>query len=117
MEVALLIRVLSVLILAAGQLIPAFLALDLTFRWMDLSPSGIGPRLRWYGRRYAVGAVVFAAGGVWLQWRVAAGWGTVGLVLNGLPWWILWRFGLRKQLTFLFKDDGGRPMTKRDPDQ
>lgn len=109
-------RVLTVCGLAIAQFVPAFLALDLIFRYMDVTPSGLRGRLRRYGLIYAGTGVVFGLAGATVQWRLAGAPGLAAAVLNAVPWWLLWRFGLRKQLTYLFKDDRGRPHGAENPD-
>lgn len=103
--------------LMLAQFVPAYLALDLIFRHIDLAPDGLIRELRRCGRRYAAAAAVFGLAGAWAQWRSD---GPAGLVVavvgNWVPWWLLWRFGLRKQLTFLFKDDGGTDRDATKPD-
>lgn len=102
--------------LLLGQFAVAFLALDLTFRRMDLSPAVLEREVARCGAAYATAAVAAGLAGGWLQWQLA---GLAGLAFaagNWIPWWMLWRFGLRKQLTFLFKDDGGAPVNAQKPD-
>lgn len=102
------------LILAVCQFAPAFLTLDLIFRRVPLDPVGLRAALARYRWIYVGFGAAFCVIGVWGQWLAE---GLTGLVmavaLNWVPWWLLWRFGLRKQFTFLFKDDGG--MAKPDP--
>lgn len=98
------------------QFVPAFVTLDLFFRYMNVTPAGLDRRVRWYALVYAALAIIFSAGAAWLQWRIVGLPGVgVGLA-NMVPWWLLWRFGLRKQLTYLFKDDGGRAIHMEKPD-
>jgi hypothetical protein len=104
------------LVLAAAQFAAAFLVLDLFFRWMDVSAEGFAARVRGYSRRYALVAAVCCAGTALWQWRLADWPGAVLVAADAVPWWLLWRFGLRKQLTFLFKADGGRPLDRKNPD-
>ena len=103
--------------LVLAQFVPAYLELDLTFRRIDLAPGSRARELRRFGWYYAAGAAAFGAAGAWAQWRAD---GLAGLLLgaagNWAPWWVLWRFGLRKQLTFLFKDDGGSDRDATKPD-
>lgn len=103
--------------LLLAQFVPAYLALDLAFRNMDLAPGALRQELRRLGALYAAGAAAFGLAGAWAQWRAG---GTAGLMVavagNWAPWWLLWRFGLRKQLTFLFKDDGGTDRDATKPD-
>jgi hypothetical protein len=110
-------NLLFVLGLALAQFAPAFLAVDLMFRHMDVEPTGLALRLRSWTRRYVAGALGFSLAAGWLQWRLAGAPGAAAVLLNGVPWWLLWRFGLRKQLTFLFKDDGGRAAAWKNPDR
>ncbi|HLN60972.1 MAG TPA: hypothetical protein VK464_05415 [Symbiobacteriaceae bacterium] len=98
------------------QFVPAFLTLDLFFRYVDVAPEGLARRLRGYSLRYAAVAMACSAAAGWGQWQLAGSWGLVPGLLNTVPWWLLWRFGLRKQLTHLFKDDGGHAVTMEKPD-
>lgn len=87
---------------------PAFLTLDLFFRWMPVTPDRLG---RWRDRfvwLYGLLAVLVGVAGALVQWRIAGAVGLVVGLVNPVPWWLLWRFGLRKQFTFLYKSDGGR---------
>jgi hypothetical protein len=99
------------------QFVPAFVALDLFFRFIDVAPEGLPGRVRRYGARYGLLAAVCIVGTAWCQWLLAGPAGAAAAPLGALPWWMLWRFGLRKQLTHLFKDDGGRALDiqKTDP--
>ena len=101
--------------LAMAQFVPAFLALDTLFRWGNMEPQGLSRRVWRWGFLYAAAAALAGVLGAWGQWHLA---GTPGLMTapgNLLPWWLLWRFGLRKQLTFLYKYDGGQDATNPDP--
>ncbi|MDF2628547.1 MAG: hypothetical protein K0R39_2378 [Symbiobacteriaceae bacterium] len=102
--------------LLLAQFVPAFLALDLVFRFMDLSPGALRRELRRYGLLFAFAAVDFGLAGAWFQWRADGVLGLVAAAGNWVPWWLLWRFGLRKQLTHLFKDDGGKDQDATKPD-
>jgi hypothetical protein len=96
----------------------AFLTLDLFFRTIPLEPDGFRDRLRRYRYRFGLLGALFALGGALIQIGLAGGWGVVLGLLGWVPWWVLWRFGWRKQMTFLYKDDGGRDlsrMAKPDP--
>jgi hypothetical protein len=104
------------LLLAVAQFATAFLVLDLTFRWMDVTADGFTARVRSYAWRYAASAAVCCAGTALFQWRLAGWPGAFLAPVDAVPWWLLWRFGLRKQLTFLFKADGGRPWDRKNPD-
>lgn len=111
-------RLLSVLGVHLMQWGLAYLALDLSFRTIPLEPAALRGRLRAYQVRFAglagLSALLGAAAQIWL----AGVWGGALGLLGWLPWWILWRFGWRKQFPFLFKDDGGRHLagaTKPDP--
>lgn len=90
------------------QWLLAFLALDLFFRMIPLEPAGLRERVRAYRTRFGLLATAFTLAGALAQGWLAGGWGLAVGLLGWLPWWILWRFGWRKQLTFLYKDDGGR---------
>lgn len=93
--------------LVLAQFVPAYLGLDLVFRTMDLRPDGLRRRLAQYRLAFATGCGVVSVLGAWAQWRLAGPGGMAMAAMNWVPWWLLWRFGLRKQLTFLFRDDGG----------
>lgn len=99
--------------LAVAQFVPAFVTLDSLFRWGDMDPRGLSGRVRRWALLYGGLALLSGALGAWAQWRWA---GAPALaLLNPVPWWLLWRFGLRKQLTFLYKHDGGQDATNPDP--
>jgi len=49
--------------LVLAQFVPAFLALDLTFRRIDLAPGSLARELRRFGWYYAVGAAAFSVAG------------------------------------------------------
>lgn len=100
------------------QWLMAFFALDLFFRTMPMEPHGLPARLRSYQGRYALLTGLFTLVGAGVQLWLAGGWGLALGTLGWVPWWMLWRFGWRKQFTFLYKDDGGRHLagtTKPDP--
>ncbi|HWI64471.1 MAG TPA: hypothetical protein VNT75_21785 [Symbiobacteriaceae bacterium] len=99
-----------------GQFALAFLALDLWFRYMDLSSAGMRARIGRHAVRFGAVAAVASLLGGWAQWHLAGVHGLALAAANWVPWWLLWRFGLRKQLTFLFKDDGGRAIDMKKPD-
>lgn len=93
------------LLLALGQFVPAFLTLDLIFRYMPVEPGRLRGALRRLVFLFGGLALVFGLVALWLQFRFGGVSGAlVGVALNGVPWWLLWRFGLRKQFTFLFTD-------------
>ncbi len=71
------------------------------------------PRRAWL---YAVLAALFCGAGLWVGWAWAGVAGAVVAAPGAPIWWMLWRFGLRKQLTYLYKDDGGRPVSAQKPD-
>ena len=95
------------LILVLVQFAPAFVALDLFFRYMPVDPQRLRAWLGRYALLYALIGAGVSIGTAALQWQLAGRWGLAAAVLNWIPWWMLWRFGLRKQFTFLFKSDGG----------
>lgn len=101
--------------LALAQFVPAFLTLDLFFRWGDMEPRGLRRRIQRWAALFAGLAGLFGALGGYAQWRLVGAPGLVMAPANLLPWWLLWRFGLRKQLTFLFKHDGGQDAANPDP--
>lgn len=90
----------------------AFLALDLIFRLVPLQPDSLRKHLRAYQGAYMLVALTACLAGAGIQWKQGRWGGLLLSVLNLLPWWLLWRFGLRKQFTYLFKDDGGRPRNR-----
>lgn len=97
------------LVLHLGQWVLAFFTLDIFFRVIPVEPAGLREQVRLYQRRFTLLAVLFAlVGGLAQAWWAGA-WGKGFALLGWLPWWILWRFGWRKQFTFLYKDDGGEP--------
>lgn len=103
-------RLFGVVTIHLVQWVLAYLALDLFFRLIPLAPAGLRERVRAYQGRFTWLAILFAllgaAGQVWLGGLPG---GALGL-LGWVPWWILWRFGWRKQFTFLYKDDRGRDL-------
>ncbi|HEY3364398.1 MAG TPA: hypothetical protein VGK74_05040 [Symbiobacteriaceae bacterium] len=104
-------RLASLLVL--GQAVPAFLALDLFFRLVPVQPAGLKARLARCARGYAgLAAACCVAGGL-VQARAAGSGGLVVACLSGLPWWLLWRFGMRKQFTFLYQS---APLAQDPPD-
>jgi hypothetical protein len=94
----------------AGEAVTAFLTLDLFFRYMSVDPALLRERLLWHALIYAAIAALCVGGGGIAQWWSAGYGGLVPAALNWIPWWLLWRFGLRKQFTYLFKSDGGRSL-------
>jgi len=95
----------------AAEAAAGFLALDLIFRTMSLAEDGLRERVRRLGWFYAGLAALLVAGGGWLQWRLLGAGGAALLALDWAPWWLLWRFGLRKQLGFLFWNKGAKKPT------
>lgn len=91
------------LLLPFGEAAVAYITLDLFLRRISVEATGLQQRLRRAARLYyGIGACGVAAG-AWLQWRLLGPIGLALIPLDGLPWWLLWRFGLRKQFTYLFK--------------
>ncbi|HYF93626.1 MAG TPA: hypothetical protein VD969_15540 [Symbiobacteriaceae bacterium] len=97
-----------------GESALAYLVLEAVFRYVDVSPAGLAVRLRRWCYVYASLAAAAGLAGAWAQFRLAGPMGLAVAAGNWVPWWLLWRFGLRKQLTFLIKDDGGTAYTKPD---
>ena len=92
----------------------AFAGLDLVFRQIPVSPALLPQSLRRYGWGYAAAAILFAGAGTAIQWHLAGPAGACLAPLNVIPWWLFWRFGLRKQLPFLFARSG-RPHLYQNP--
>ncbi|HEY8345663.1 MAG TPA: hypothetical protein VIL07_00070 [Symbiobacteriaceae bacterium] len=94
--------------IGASLLIPllegaaAYLTLDLVFRRIPLDPQRLRRTLRRWGRGYAAAALVMAAAGAAAQWYLAGIAGACLAPLNLLPWWALWRHGVRKQFPILW---------------
>lgn len=106
----------TAILLTLAQFVPAFVALDLFFRYMPVDPAGMRAWLGRYALLYGlIGAVAAVATAV-LQWQIAGLFGALCSAANWIPWWMLWRFGLRKQFTFLYKSDGGRHAGMEKPD-
>lgn len=98
------------LLVLCGEAASGFLVLDLFFRYMDVRAL---PHRAW---QYGAVAVLFCGAGIWGSWVAGHLPGLLLAAPGPLIWWMLWRFGLRKQLTYLFKDDGGRPLDAERPD-
>lgn len=90
------------LLLHLVQWAAAYLALDFVFRRIPLEPEGLPRRIRLYARGYALAAAASCAAVGAVQLRAAGWWGTLPALAGWLPWWLLWRFGWRKQFTHLF---------------
>lgn len=90
------------LLLHPIQWVAAYLALDLVFRRIPLEPEGLRQRIRLYRRRYTLAAAALCLAVGVLQLRAAGLAGAVPALAGWLPWWLLWRFGWRKQFTFLY---------------
>lgn len=85
------------------QWVLAFLALDRTFRTIPVEPDTLRSMVRHYRHRFAlIGGLACLAGAAVQVWT-AGGWGWALAAVGWLPWWILWRFGWRKQFTFLYQ--------------
>lgn len=107
--------VLAALFLHGLQWLLAYLALDLTFRTVDVSPGGLDRSRDRCRRRYALAAAVSTVAIGTAQMWIAQGSNGPGAgpaVLAGsaataglgwLPWWLLWRFGWRKQFPHLYQ--------------
>lgn len=93
-----------------GEAALAFLTLDLYFRYMAVEPARLKQQLGRYALGYGCIAAAACLAGAWAQWRAASYAGLIPALGNWAPWWMLWRFGLRKQFTFLYKSDGGQAL-------
>lgn len=106
---------LPALLLHGVQWFLAYLSLDLLFRTADVRPASLArSRVRYmllYGLQAAAATLLIGA----LQLRLvqaasapgggpaASAPGAVLAVLGVLPWWLLWRFGWRKQFPHLYQ--------------
>lgn len=90
------------LLVVGGELALGFLSLDLIFRMIPLEAEALEARLRMWGGGYAVLAALFCAAGAAVQWRLAGRTGLMMAFFNWVPWFALWRFGMRKQFTFIY---------------
>lgn len=99
------------------QWLMAFLVLDRFFQWLPMEPKGLKERLAQYRLRFQQIALLCSLLVGLAQLSLSGTWG-LGLALVGwLPWWLLWRFGWRKQLTHLYVDDGGQDLIpQEEPD-
>lgn len=93
----------------------AFLVLDLTFRLITVDPTRLGSEIKLWRRRFGLLAAAFCLAGGVLQVWLAGVPGVATALLGPLPWWILWRFGWRKQFTFLYLHDGGKDWKGNEP--
>lgn len=84
------------------QLPLAFVALDVLFRAMPVRPQELRRSLARYALLYAGVALLVGLAGAWVQYRLGGAPGLIAAAFNWVPWWLLWRFGLRKQFPFLF---------------
>jgi len=98
-------------LVVAGETVMAFLALDVVFRLLPVEAGNLRSAVRRYGYAYAGVAFLLGAVGALAQWRSAQYHGLALAPLDVLPWWVLWRFGLRKQLPPLFPP--GTPRAKK----
>lgn len=90
----------SALLILLGEAVLAFVSLDLLFRVIPVHPATLERSIKRYGICYALIAGVAVATGLAAQWLTGH---AAGLVLGStywLPWWLLWRFGLRKQFPY-----------------
>lgn len=92
----------------------AYGVLDFVFRQIPVSPALLPQSLRRYGWGYTLAAVLCVSAGTAVQWHLSGSAGACLAPLNALPWWLIWRFGLRKQLPFLFTQTG-RPHPYQSP--
>ncbi len=105
------------LLVALSQFVWAFLAFDLVLRVLPVQPDRLERNLRRYRRHYGWVALVFCMGGAWAQHRLGGPAGLVFAAANWVPWWLLWRFGLRKQFPFLFPSGREKSERAQEPDR
>lgn len=97
----------AVLFLHGLQWLLAYLSLDLVFRTVDVRPGLLARSRARCRQRYVLAAaaatLAIGAAQVWITGGAgAAAAGTAGL--GWLPWWLLWRFGWRKQFPHLYQE-------------
>lgn len=88
----------------AGEVVAAFLTVDLLFRLLPVNEGGLRRRVRRFGAIHAGVAAALGIGGAWAQWHAAGYAGLAPAALNLVPWWLLWRFGVRKQFPHLHEE-------------
>jgi hypothetical protein len=91
----------------AGQWAAAYLLLDLFFLYLPVQGE-LKKNLAWAGRLYHLVGFLFTLAGGYLQWRWAGAAGLFLAALGWLPWWMLWRFGVRKQFSVLVRGPADR---------
>lgn len=93
------------LLVVVGEAASAFVTLDLFFRYLPL--DRLEERLQRYGLYYGFIGGFFCVAGGWVGWHRSGLGGVVLTAMDPLLWWMLWRFGLRKQFSYLFRHDKG----------
>ncbi len=87
-----------------GEGVAAYLTVDFLFRLMPVESNALRRYVRRFGLIHAGVAALLGVGGAWAQWY-AAGYSGLALgALNLAPWWLLWRFGVRKQFPLLYEE-------------
>ncbi|MBP2019685.1 hypothetical protein J2Z79_003127 [Symbiobacterium terraclitae] len=92
---------LAALLLHPAQWVLSFLVLDLVFRTVDVRPGILERSLGRHRRRYRLAALAATLAGGVAQVLLAGPWGLVPAAAGWVPWWLLWRFGWRKQFPHL----------------
>lgn len=100
-----------------AQWLLAYLTLDFTFRRIPVDPDRLPPQARIWRRRYTVTGLAACLAGGTLQTAIGGLPGAAVALLGPLPWWLLWRFGWRKQFTFLYLHDGGSDVVPDSPER
>jgi len=89
------------LLLHLLQWVLAFLVLDSFFRTIDVRPGILERRLAHHRLRYGLAALASALALGMVQVLLAGAWGLLPAAAGWVPWWLLWRFGWRKQFPHL----------------
>jgi len=93
--------VLAALLLHSVQWVLSFLVLDLLFRTVDVRPDVLQRSVGRHRQRYRVLALAAVLAVGLAQVGLAGAWGLVPAAAGWVPWWLLWRFGWRKQFPHL----------------